>query len=88
MLGQHIREVCEVPQHQRFRRSALCKPLQVILDSGEPLLSLFSCCVGGAVVAHISSDERSKQPRPNRALMIRAVALQHAPTIVRSVCRT
>ena len=34
-----------------------------------------------------SEAERSEQPPPNRALMIAAVALQDAATIVRMVCR-
>src|SRR5574341_1074859 len=41
----------------------------------------------GAAHAQPSLDERANQPRPNRALVISAVALAHAATIMGRVTR-
>src|SRR5260221_10789096 len=57
-------------------------------ERGEEFFASFApCCSGVAMHSHPRFDKRPNEPGPDRALMIRAVALQYAAFVMRLVIR-
>ena len=66
---------------RELRKLANSTAIHLRLERVEPFRCLILRRLGSAVSLHVSADEGSHQPKPDRALVIRGIAAVHIPLI-------